>query len=114
MNPRHPFARFSAGSKATLQTIPAEEGIDVASELIHFFRDHYIASKATLVVIGRDDLSALDRWISPFSNAMSQKGSGKSFYPPFPDPSGPPTLWALRVNAVTPRSLYDSGTFLKL
>ena len=86
MNPQHPFARFSAGSKATLQTIPAEKGIDVASELIHFFRDHYIASKATLVVIGRDDLSALDRWISPFSNAMSQKGSGKSFYPPFPDP----------------------------
>ena len=86
MNPEHPFARFSAGSKATLQTIPLEKGIDVAAELIHFFRDHYLASKATLVVIGRDDLSALDRWISPFSNAMSQKGSGQTFYPPFPDP----------------------------
>lgn len=86
MNPEHPFSRFSAGSKATLQTIPAEKGIDVASELIHFFRDHYLASKATLVVIGRDDISALDRWISPFSNAMSQKVSGQTFYPPFPDP----------------------------
>ena len=73
INPDHPFARFSAGSRRTLQTIPTEEGIDIASELLRFFRDHYLSSKATLVVIGRDDLSALDRWISPFSNVMSQK-----------------------------------------
>lgn len=89
INPDHPFARFSAGSKTTLQTIPAEKEIDVGSELLRFFREHYLASKATLVVVGRDDLSSLDRWISPFSNAMSQKGSpdGRSFqHPPFPDP----------------------------
>jgi insulysin len=89
INPDHPFARFSAGSKTTLQTIPAEKGINVASRLLSFFRDHYLASKATLVVVGRDDLSSLDRWISPFSNAMSQKVSlgGRPFHnPPFPDP----------------------------
>lgn len=86
-NPEHPFARFSAGSKTTLQTIPTEEGIDVASSLVEFFRDHYLSPKATLVVVGRDDLSSLDRWISPFSNVMSQKPSraGKSS-PVFPDP----------------------------
>lgn len=73
INPEHPFARFSAGSKKTLRTIPAEEGIDVASKLLGFFRDHYLSSKATLVVVGRADLSSLDRWISSFSNVMSQK-----------------------------------------
>ena len=72
-NAEHPFARFSAGSKTTLQTIPAEKGIDVPSELLHFFHDHYLASKATLVVVGKDDVTALDRWISPFSNVMAQR-----------------------------------------
>ena len=88
INSDHPFARFSAGSLETLQTIPNEEGIDVASELALFFRDHYLSSKATLVVIGRDELSALDRWISPFSNVMSQKvGLTEKLNPPlFPDP----------------------------
>ncbi|KAL3817042.1 hypothetical protein ACHAXA_002954 [Cyclostephanos tholiformis] len=89
INPDHPFARFSAGSKTTLQTIPAEKGINVGTELLSFFREHYLASKATLVVVGRDDLSSLDRWISSFSNAMSQKVSleGRSFRKPtFPDP----------------------------
>ncbi len=51
INPDHPFARFSAGSKTTLQTIPAEKEIDVESELLRFFREHYLASKATLVVV---------------------------------------------------------------
>jgi insulysin len=89
VNPEHPFARFSAGSKTTLQTIPAEEGIDVASRLIDFFRDHYLSPKVTLVVVSREDLSSLDRWISPFSNVMSQKSSraGKSLSSTaFPDP----------------------------
>ncbi|KAL9191516.1 hypothetical protein ACHAXT_001222 [Thalassiosira profunda] len=90
VNPEHPFARFSAGSKTTLQTIPAEEGIDVPTELLLFFRDHYLSSKATLVVVGKDDLGALDRWISPFSNVMAQKvGTPETTLlgmPSFPDP----------------------------
>eukprot|EP00571_Detonula_confervacea_P006332 CAMPEP_0172321364 /NCGR_PEP_ID=MMETSP1058-20130122/43172_1 /TAXON_ID=83371 /ORGANISM="Detonula confervacea, Strain CCMP 353" /LENGTH=1014 /DNA_ID=CAMNT_0013036857 /DNA_START=352 /DNA_END=3396 /DNA_ORIENTATION=- len=88
INPEHPFARFSAGSKTTLQTVPAEKGIDVASQLLRFFHDHYLSSKATLVVVGRDELSALDRWISPFSNVMSQKVSPNRSLdrPSFPDP----------------------------
>lgn len=85
INPRgHPFARFSAGSRATLQTTPAEEGIDVKLELLNFFRDHYLSSRATLVVIGKDELSAMDRWISPFSNVMSQKARPTE-RPSFPD-----------------------------
>lgn len=87
MNPEHPFARFSAGSTTTLRTIPGEDGIDVAFELLRFFETHYLASKATLVVVGKDDLSSLDRWVSPFSNVMSQKpsfaeiSSGETSYP---------------------------------
>jgi insulysin len=73
INPEHPFSRFTAGSRETLQTIPTEKGIDIPIELLLFFRDHYLASRATLVVVSKDDVSALDRWISPFSNIMSQK-----------------------------------------
>jgi len=85
VNPEHPMSRFSAGSKETLQTIPAEEGIDVGSALLNFFREHYLAERATLVVVGRENLSTLDRWISPFSNVMAQKvsntGSAERSFP---------------------------------
>jgi insulysin len=77
MNPEHPFHRFTAGSRETLQTTPMEKGIDIPMELLLFFRDHYVASRATLVVVSKDDVSALDRWISPFSNVMSQKVNKK-------------------------------------
>jgi insulysin len=86
INPDHPFSRFSAGSRETLQTIPDEEGIDVPMELLLFFRDHYVASKATLVVVSKDDVSALDRWISPFANVMSQKVSNDRDAPRLPNP----------------------------
>jgi len=73
VNPEHPFAKLFAGDRATLQTRPEREGIDVATELTCFFRDHYLASKATLVVVGKESLSTLDRFISPFSNIMTQQ-----------------------------------------
>lgn len=72
-DPGHPFSRFAAGSKETLETQPNELGIDVAAHLLQFFRDRYVASRATLVVVGNDELRALDRWVSPFSTVMSQR-----------------------------------------
>lgn len=72
-DPSHPFARFSAGSRETLETQPNALGIDVPQHLLRFFRDRYVASRATLVVVGNDELRALDRWVSPFSSVMSQK-----------------------------------------
>lgn len=69
----HPFSRLFAGSRSTLQTTPTENGLDVATYLTCFFRDHYLASRATLVVVSNEGLGALDRWISPYSNIMSQR-----------------------------------------
>jgi hypothetical protein len=82
-DPSHPFARFAAGSRETLETQPKELGLDVAAFLLRFFRDHYVASRATLVVIGNEDLRALDRWVSPFSSIMSQRSgaSHAKYYP---------------------------------
>lgn len=71
--PTHPFARFGAGSRETLETHPDKSDIDVATSLLRFFRDHYVASRATLVVVSNEELRTLDRWVSPFSNVMSQK-----------------------------------------
>lgn len=85
-DPSHPFARFTAGSKETLETQPNELGIDIAIYLLRFFRDHYVASRATLVVVGNDELRNLDRWVSPFSSIMSQKSGlqNASIQPSFP------------------------------
>jgi insulysin len=86
INPEHPFSRFTAGSRETLQTIPMEKGIDLPMELLLFFRDHYIASRATLVVVSKEDVSVLDRWISPFANVMSQKVNKYQDEPLLPSP----------------------------
>ena len=86
INPEHPFSRFTAGSRQTLQRLPMEKEIDIPMELLQFFRDHYVASRATLVVVSKDDVSALDRWISPFSNVMSQKVSKYSIDMQLPYP----------------------------
>jgi insulysin len=88
------LCRFTAGSRETLETQPNELGLDVSAYLLRFFRDHYVASRATLVVVCNDELRALDRWVSPFSSVMSQKrGLDESHLRPFfPDINVKPDL----------------------
>lgn len=59
----------------------------MAGNLLQFFRDYYVATRATLVVVSNDELRALDRWISPFSSVLSQKSGvfDSDIHPRFPD-----------------------------
>eukprot|EP01102_Stenamoeba_stenopodia_P010549 TRINITY_DN3195_c0_g1_i1.p1 TRINITY_DN3195_c0_g1~~TRINITY_DN3195_c0_g1_i1.p1 ORF type:complete len:473 (+),score=107.38 TRINITY_DN3195_c0_g1_i1:22-1440(+) len=62
-NPAHPFHKFGTGSIATLQTIPQQEGIDVRQRLLDFHSKYYSANILKLVVLGRESLDELERWV---------------------------------------------------
>lgn len=87
INQDHPYARQSAGSLETLETIPNEQGIDVGERLIQFFKEHYQPDRAVLVVISPNEISALDAWVAPFTVALSKERSrvdrGKRNFPEF-------------------------------
>ncbi len=54
-NPDHPISQFHVGSLTTLDG-DAEE---LRNDLLAFYRQHYSANQMTLVVLGRESLSAL-------------------------------------------------------
>jgi len=71
VNLEHPYSKFSRGSLETLERIPKANGIDVSEQLISFFRQHYLASEAVLVVVAPQDLITLERWVAPFGATLS-------------------------------------------
>jgi secreted Zn-dependent insulinase-like peptidase len=73
VNPEHPYARFSRGDLETLERRPKEAGIDVGVNLIDFFRKKYQPTQAVLVVVGPQEMVALERWVAPFSNTLSRE-----------------------------------------
>ena len=77
VNLEHPYARFSAGSLESLEIYPSETGIDVSESLIEFFRKKYLPEEAVLVIVGRQDLFALERMASPFSTTLSRARTRK-------------------------------------
>ncbi|NIR27937.1 MAG: peptidase M16 [Gammaproteobacteria bacterium] len=60
MNPRHPFSDFAIGSRETLAD---RGGRSVRAELLRFYREHYSANLMALVVLGREPVAVLERWV---------------------------------------------------
>ncbi|CAL9246036.1 unnamed protein product [Arabidopsis halleri] len=52
----HPYHKFSTGNMDTLHVQPEAKGIDIRSELIKFYDDHYSANIMHLVVYGKENL----------------------------------------------------------
>jgi insulysin len=73
INPDHPYARLTAGNLKSLESYPAEQGIDVGKRLMEFFEERYLPSRAKLVIISPNDLSSLETWVAPFSSTLSRK-----------------------------------------
>lgn len=57
MNPQHPSATFSVGNLATLAD---REGRPVREDMIAFYHQYYSSHLMNLVVLGRDNLDALE------------------------------------------------------
>ncbi|CAI7590480.1 unnamed protein product [Penicillium pancosmium] len=63
-NPKHPYHHFSTGNLQTLKEDPQKRGLEVRSEFIQFYKKHYSANRAKLVVLGRESLDTLEQWVS--------------------------------------------------
>jgi secreted Zn-dependent insulinase-like peptidase len=58
INPQHPYAKFSVGSVETLANRPNDK---VRDDLIEFYQTHYSADQMTLVVLGKESISELQK-----------------------------------------------------
>ena len=79
-NPRSPYSRFSVGNLDTLADRP---GHPVREDLLEFYRKHYSADIMGLVVIGKESLPVLRKWVEKKFTAVPRRGAKR--YRPTPD-----------------------------
>jgi insulysin len=75
VNPAHPFARFSIGTVETLSDGPTQT---IKEELLNFYRTHYSADRMALVVLGKQSIPVLRRWITEKFIAITRHPLRKS------------------------------------
>jgi len=56
-NPDNPYLQFDVGNLASLS------GDNLRDDVLGFYQEHYSANLMTLVVLGREDLDQLGRWV---------------------------------------------------
>ncbi|ODA82847.1 hypothetical protein RJ55_01356 [Drechmeria coniospora] len=62
-NPHHPYCHFSTGNFEVLKTLPESQGVNVRDKFIEFHAKHYSANRMKLVVLGREPLDVLQKWV---------------------------------------------------
>lgn len=73
-NPNHPYCHFSTGNFEVLKTLPEARGINVRDKFIEFHAKHYSANRMKLVVLGRESLDVLQKWVVElFSSVVNKK-----------------------------------------
>ena len=55
-NPGSPGAKFTIGNLDTLKNLPEKYNINVAEELLAFYKTHYSANLMSLVIMGKESL----------------------------------------------------------
>ena len=61
INPEHPYAKFPVGSLETLADRPSAP---VREDLLAFYHEHYSAGLMALVVLGKEPLELLRKWVT--------------------------------------------------
>ena len=70
-NPRHPFAKFSVGNG---ETLGSRDGKALRQALIRFYHRHYSANLMTLVVLGKEPLDTLRKWVTRYFSPIPDRG----------------------------------------
>lgn len=72
-NPKHPYCHFSTGNLETLKEGPAKRGINVRDEFLKFHGKYYSSNLMKLVVLGREDLDTLEKWVVELFEGVKNK-----------------------------------------
>lgn len=72
-NPKHPYCHFSTGNLETLKEEPTKKGINVRDEFLKFHDKFYSSNVMKLVVLGREDLDTLERWVVELFEGVKNK-----------------------------------------
>ena len=72
-NPKHPFCHFSTGNYKTLHDDPLKRGVQIRDEFIKFYEKHYSANRMKLVVLGREGLNELEKWVQELFSDVPNK-----------------------------------------
>jgi insulysin len=62
-NPDYPYNCFGCGNLVSLKEVPLSRGLDVREAFIKFYEQHYSANLMKLVVLGRESLDQLQKWV---------------------------------------------------
>lgn len=72
-NPNHPYCHFSTGNLQTLKELPEKRGVNVRDEFMKFHDKYYSANTMKLVVLGREDLDTLEKWVTELFEGVKNK-----------------------------------------
>ncbi|KAL4939837.1 hypothetical protein BDV06DRAFT_198031 [Aspergillus oleicola] len=72
-NPEHPYNHFSTGNLQTLKEEPLKRGVEIRDEFMNFYEKYYSANRMKLVVLGRESLDELEKWVSELFAGVSNK-----------------------------------------
>lgn len=72
-NPKFPYCKFSTGNLETLKQGPDERGINVRDEFLKFHAKYYSANEMKLVVLGREDIDTLQKWVVEMFSEVKNK-----------------------------------------
>ncbi|KAG0572112.1 hypothetical protein KC19_VG069600 [Ceratodon purpureus] len=76
--PNHPFRSFSWGNKNSLGE-PMGKGVDMRAKLIQLYKDHYLASRMKLTVLGGEPLETLKTWVTESFGKVKEGGEALKF-----------------------------------
>jgi len=83
-NPQHPSNTFSTGSFQTLHDEPIARGEKIRERFMEFYRKEYSANRMKLVVLGREQLDTLEKWVVEMFSAVTNKDLPRSRYDDIP------------------------------
>ncbi|VVB06044.1 unnamed protein product [Arabis nemorensis] len=80
----HPYHKFGTGNMDTLHVRPEAKGIDIRSELVKFYDEHYSASIMHLVVYGKDSLDKTQCLVEELFEEIRNTNRGIPRFPGLP------------------------------
>jgi insulysin len=80
-NPKHPYHNFNTGNFEVLKTLPEARGVNVRDKLIDFYAKHYSANRTKLVVLGRESLDVLQKWVAELFSPVVNKNLKPNRWP---------------------------------